>query len=168
MSIHVFRGGVRHDISAPLKRTAVDRRRKSIVHNQRYSIGMGNFRKLFNVQNRQCRIGNGLSEHRFCIRTEGCHQFLFRGIRIHKRHIDSHPLHGDRNQIKRPAINAGGRYNMIPCSADIEQGKEIGCLSAAGQHPCCTAFQFCNLGRHIIIRGVLQSRIKITGRFQIK
>ena len=84
MSIHIFGGGMGDDICAPFKRTAINRRWKCIVHNQGNSMIMGCLCKFLNIQNYQCRIGNGFCKHCFCIRQKRLGQLFQRSVRIHK------------------------------------------------------------------------------------
>ena len=52
MSIHIFGGRMSHNISAPFKWSAVNRRRERIIHDQRNSVSVGYLGKQFNIQNR--------------------------------------------------------------------------------------------------------------------
>ena len=70
MAVHVLRRGMCYNICAPFNRTAVDRCRKCIVHDQRHMMGMGCLRKKLNIQNSKCRIGNRLTKHQLCIWLE--------------------------------------------------------------------------------------------------
>ena len=129
---------------------------------------MGCLCKFLNIQNRQCRIGDGLAEDRLRIVLECRLQLLLRAVGGDKRGRDAHLGHRDRNQVEGSAINGGRRNDVIPALADIEQRKEIRCLTGAGQHAGGSAFQRRNLRCHIIVRGVLKSRIEIAARFQIE
>ena len=57
---------------------------------------------------------------------------------------------------------------MVARVADVEQGKEVGCLAGTGQHTGGAALQFGNLGGDGIAGGVLQAGIKITAGLQVK
>ena len=57
---------------------------------------------------------------------------------------------------------------MIIALTQIEQCEEICRLSGRGEHGCTAAFQRGNLRSDIIIRGILQPGIKVSGRLQIK
>ena len=63
VAIHVFRRGVGHDIGAPLKGTAVDRRCKRIVDDERHALGMGRAGKFLNIQDNQGRVCDSLAEY---------------------------------------------------------------------------------------------------------
>ena len=129
---------------------------------------MGALGKFLDIQNCQRGICDCFAEHRFGILPECCIQLFLGGIRIDKSHVDTHPLHRNGNQIKGSAVNGAGSHNMISASANIEQRKKVGCLSAAGQHGRSASLQLRNLRRHIIICRILESRIKITAGFQVK
>ena len=60
MAIHIFGGGMGYNIRSPLDRTAVYRRWKCIIHNQRNAMSMGSIGKPLNIQYRKRRIGYGL------------------------------------------------------------------------------------------------------------
>ena len=49
----------------PFERTAVDRSRECIVHNQRYSVTVCDTGKLFDIQHFERRIGDCFSEQCF-------------------------------------------------------------------------------------------------------
>ncbi len=72
MTVHIFRGGMGYNIRSPLKRPAVYRRGKGIVHDKRNSVIMSRLCKLLEIQNHKRRVSNRLSEHRLCILTECC------------------------------------------------------------------------------------------------
>ena len=71
MSIHILCRGMGHDIRTPLKRPAVHRRRKGIVHNKRNAMCMRRLREFLKIQHYQRRIGNTLAEYSLRIRAEG-------------------------------------------------------------------------------------------------
>ena len=81
MAVHVLRRGMCHNICAPFNRTAVDRCRKCIVHDQRHMMSMGCLRKLLDIKNSQCRVGDGLAENSLCVLFECCIQLFFCTIR---------------------------------------------------------------------------------------
>ena len=168
MSIHIFCGGVSDDICTPFEWTAVHRSREGIIHNQRYIVCMSNLCKQFNVQNCQCRIGNGLTKHQLRIWLECCIQFIFRSIRRNERGRDSHLLQGHCNQIKSAAVDRRGSYDVIATFTDIKQRKKVGRLTGGSQHGSSATLHGSNLGSHIIIRRILKSGIKISRCLQIE
>ena len=92
MTVHIFCSRMGDNVCAPLKRTAVNRCRKGIVHNKGNPMSVSQTGKLFQIQHNQCRIGNGFSKHCLCIGTESLFQFLLRRIRIHQSAFNSKPL----------------------------------------------------------------------------
>ena len=132
MTIHIFRCRMCYNICSPLDRTAVDRRWKCIVHDQRHSMLMCCLCKLLNIKNRQCRIGNRLTKHRPCIVLECSCKLFFGAIRRYKGRVNSHLLHGYGDQIKSTSVDRGGCHNMASAFADVKQCEEVGCLPGGG------------------------------------
>ena len=58
-------------IGSPLKRTAVYRRSKCIIYNQRNSVTVRGKSKSFYIKNSQRRIGNRFSEYRLSFWSKG-------------------------------------------------------------------------------------------------
>ncbi len=168
MAVHIFCGGMGHNIRSPLKRPAVDGGGKSIVHNQRHPVGMGALGKFFNVKHRQGRIGNGLPEHNPGVLPESPIQLLPGGIGTHKSHIHPHSFHGDGDQVVGSPVNGAGGNNVVPAAADVEQGVKIGGLAAAGEHARRSSLQLCDFGCHIIIGGILETGVEIAAGLQVK
>ena len=57
---------------------------------------------------------------------------------------------------------------MVSCLADIENGIEVGCLTAGSQHSGYTTFEGGNLGGYCIVRRVLQAGIEIAAVFKVE
>ena len=168
MTIHVFGRTVGDDICTPLKGTAVDRCRKRIVDNQRYTVRMRCFGKPFNIKHRQCRVGNRFSKDTFGIRPERSFQFLVTAVRINKGKFNTHARHGHMKQIIGSAIDRSGRNHMIASRCQIEYREERSSLPAGCQHCGSSPFQCRDLCGNKVIGRILQSGIEITGSFQIK
>ena len=62
VAVHVLGGGMGHDIGTPFNGAAVDGGGKGVIHNQRHTVGVGCIGKLFNIQHRQGRVGNGFAK----------------------------------------------------------------------------------------------------------
>ena len=92
MSVHILGGGMSHNISPPLKGTAVNGRGKRIIHNERHPMAVSQPGKLLNVQYHQRRIGNGLSENRAGIRFKRLGDLLLRLVRIHQGTLNPKPF----------------------------------------------------------------------------
>ena len=95
VSVHVLGSRMNDDVCSPFERTAVDRSRECIVHNQRHSVTVCDTGKLFDIQHFERRIGDRFSEQCFRIRLESCRDFFFAGIRINECNVDAEFLHGD-------------------------------------------------------------------------
>ena len=52
--------------------------------------------------------------------------------------------------------------------ADVEQGKEVRCLSGGSEHRCSTALQLRNLSCYEIAGRVLQAGVKIACSLQVE
>ena len=168
VAVHVLGGGVGDDIRAPLDGTAVHRRREGVVHHQRNAVGMGHLRELLDVKDRQGRVGDGLAEHGSGILLKRRVQLLLGSIRRHEGHVDPHLLHGHGDQVEGPAVDGGACYDVASRLADIEQREEVRRLPGGGQHRRRAAFQRRDLCRHIVVGGILQSCIEISGSFQVE
>ena len=168
VAVHVLGGGVGHDVRAPLKGAAVDRRGEGVVHDQRHTVGVSSLGKLLNVQHGQGRVCDGLAQHHLGVGPECGVQFFLGAQRVHKGGIDSHLLHGDGDQVEGASVDGAGGHDVVPCLADIEQGKEVCSLTAAGQHCGRAAFQLADLLSHKVTGGVLQTRIEVAVSFQIE
>ena len=131
-------------------------------------MGVGCIGKLLNVQHGQGRVCDGLAEHHLGVGLECGVQFFLGAQRINKGGFNAHFLHGDGDQVEGAAVNGAGRNDVVARVADVEQGKEVGCLAGTGQHTGGAALQFGNLGGDGIAGGVLQAGIKITAGLQVK
>ena len=57
---------------------------------------------------------------------------------------------------------------MVAGTADVQACEEIGGLARRRQHRPHPAFQVGDLGRHVVVGGVLETGIEITALFQIE
>ena len=105
MSVHVFCGGMGHNIRAEFKGPAVDGRSEGIVHDQRNAMIMGRLREFFNIQNNQGGVGDGFSEHRLCVGTEFLFQILRGNLRIHQSKVDAQLPEGYGKQVGSTAVD---------------------------------------------------------------
>ena len=162
MAIHVFRSGMRHDVSAPLKRATVDRCSEGVVHDQGYAVAMCDAGKLLDVKHHHTRIRDGLTKQQFRVGAEGLADLLFAGILIDEGTFNAQLLQSHRQQVVGTSINAGRTDDVIARLADIEEGKETGSLTRSGQDSAHASFQSSDLSSYGIIRRVLQTGIEIT------
>ena len=168
VAVHIFGRGVRHDVRAEFDRPAVDRRGKGIVDDQRHAVGMGRFREAFNVEHDQRRVGDRLPEDRLRVRFKGCFQLFIGAVRINEGKIDSHPPHRDVEQVEAAAVDRGGRDDMVPRPRQIKDRIKCRCLPGRSHDGGGPAFQRRDLGRDVIVRGVLQTGVKVPARLQIE
>ena len=57
---------------------------------------------------------------------------------------------------------------MVATLTDIEESQKISCLTGRGKHGCRAALHGCDLGCHMVIGGVLESGIEISGSLRSK
>ena len=168
MSIHILGSGVCYNIRSPFKWAAVDRCRKSIVHDQRNTMSMCCVCKPLDVKYDQCRVGDCLSEYGFRIWLKSRFQLFVRTVRIYECKINSHTFHRYGKQVICSAIYRRGRYDMIACAADVKYRIKGSRLPGRSQHRCRTTFQRADFRCYLIIGRILQTCIKISALFQIK
>ena len=168
VAVHVLGGGVSHDIRAPLKGAAVDRRGEGVVHDQGHAVGVSSLGKLLDIQHGQGGVGNGLAEHHLGVRPEGSVQLLLGAQRVHKGGLNAHLLHGDGNEVEGAAVDGAGCHDMVTGLAEVEQGKEVGGLTTGGQHGGGAALQLADLLGHKVTGGVLQAGVEVAVGFQVE
>ena len=168
VAVHVLGGGVGDDIRAPLKGTAVDGSGEGVVHDQGHTVLMGDFRKLLNVQHRQGGVGDGLAEERPGVGLEGGVQLFRRRVRGHEGRGDAHLRQRHADEVEGAAVDGGGGHDVVAGVADVEDGEEVGRLTGRGQHGRRAALQGRQLGRDIIVGGVLETGVEIAGGLQVK
>ena len=168
MAIHVFSGTMRYDIRTPLYRSATYRRRKRVVHYQGHSMLMRDARKTFDIEHAHARITQGLAKYEFGIFPKSRLQLLIARFLVNERHLDTHFLKRGIEKIIGTTIDGSSRYHVVARFADIEAGKEIGSLTAGGQHSSYSTLKRCNLSSNSIVGGVLQTRIEIATLFKVK
>ena len=104
MTLHVFGSRVSNYVSAPFKRTAVDGSSKGVVHNERNSVVVSGFCKLFYVKHRQSRVGYSLAENRLSVRAESRVQLFLAAVWVNKSKVYAHAFHRNGEKIERSAI----------------------------------------------------------------
>ena len=166
--VHVFGGGMGHDVRPELERAAVYRSSKRIVYDKRNSVPVRRSSKFIKIKYGEGRVCDRLSEHRFRIRPESRFQFFLRAVRADKSEFDTHLPHGDVEQIKCPSVDGGTGHNMIAAGCNVENSKEICSLAGRCQHTGRSALHIRYFRRHIIICRILQTGIKIAALLQIK
>ena len=129
---------------------------------------MGNAGEFLNVEHFKRRIGDGLAEQCFRIRTESRRNLFFTGIGADESDIDTQFLHRHAKEVKRSAVDGRRTNKMIARLANVEYGIEIGSLSTGSQHSSHTSFESGNLGGYSVVRRILQTGIKVTAVFKIE
>ena len=168
MAVHILCGRVDHDVRSPLNGPAVDRCRKGIVHDKRNPVGVGRPGKLFQIQDNQRWIGNGLTEYGLGVLTECPFQLPGSTVRIYKSSFYAHLFQRMRIKVICTAVKRGGTDDMVPCSGYIHHRIKAGSLTGGCQHGRRSPFQVTDLCRYSIICRVLEPGIKITGLLQIE
>ena len=168
MAVHILGGGVGDDVSPPLEGAAVDGGGKGVVHNEGDPVAVGSLGELFNVQHREGRVGNGLAKHGLGVRPEGSLQLLGGAVRVHEGELNSHLPHGHMEKVKGPPVNSAAGHYMVAAIGNIEDGVEVGCLAAAGQHGGSASLQLADLGCHIVVGRVLEPGVEIAAGLQVK
>ena len=105
------------------------RRGKGIVHDKRYTMSVSRICKFLDIQDRQCRIGDGFPKYSLGIRLECRIQFLFRCMWRNECEFHPHLLHSYGKQIIGPAVDSRGCHHVIATGCDIEYRIEVGSLT---------------------------------------
>ena len=106
MAVHILRSGVRDNVCSPLKRIAVNRGGKGIVHNEGHLMSMGRLRKFFDIQHHQGRIGYRFRQNTFGIILKRFAQSIVIRIRIHYGTGNAHFFHGHCDEVKGSSIHS--------------------------------------------------------------
>ena len=129
MSIHIFCCRMSYDVCSPFKRTTIDWCCKCIVDDQWNPMLVCKICHLFNIENNQCRVCNGFTNHTFCIILKCLFNFFFRCIRINKSTVNTHFFDCCCKQVKCSPINFRRTNDMVSCLTDICNCIEICSLS---------------------------------------
>lgn len=119
MSANELRRRMHDDIGAMLDRTEQERARERIVHDKRQAMLMGNGRDRLNIEQVALRIADALGEQRLRLVGNRLAEII-RIARIDEPDGDAELLQRRREQIVRSAIQAGGRYDLIPGTGNIK------------------------------------------------
>ena len=168
VSVHIFGSGMSDDICTPLERAAVDGRCKSIVHDERNSMGVRSFGKSLNVKDNKRGIGDRLAKNSFGIRLESILKFFIGAVGIDESEINSHLAHSHVEEVESAAVDSGSADDVISACRDVENTEEVGCLAGRSEHSRSTALQSRDLSRNHIVGGILETCIKVSGCFQIE
>ena len=167
-TVHVFGGGVGHDVGAPFEGTAVDGGGEGVVHNERHTVAVGYPGEFLYVEHGAAGVGDGLAEEHLCVGPERLLYLLVIGFGRHKSAVDTELFQCHAEKIVGAAVNLAAGHNVVAGLADVEHCVEVGCLAAGGEHASHTAFQRGYLGCHGIVGGILQPCIEIAVFLQVE
>ena len=168
VTVHIFGGGMGHDVRAEGKRTAVDGCREGVVNDQRNAMRMGGFGKLLDVKNVERRIGKRLAENRFGVFLESGVQLRLGAVGRNEGEVDSELAQRHVEKVEGTAVNSGRTDNVITGRADIENSEEIGGLSRRSENGTDTTLKVGNFCGNRVVGRVLKPGIEIALRFKVK
>ena len=168
MSVHVFRGGMYHNVGPPLEGAAVDGGGEGVVHDEGHAVAVRHGGEALNVEHVPAGVRDGFAEEALRVRTEGGLDAFVVPIRVYEGAFDAQLLHRHAEEVERAAINGVRGHEMVARLADVEHGIEVGSLARRGQHGAHTAFQLGDFAGHGVVRGVLQAGIEIARVFQVE
>ena len=157
-----------HDVGTPFEGTAVDGCGKGVVDNEGHAVAVGNLGKTLNIEDGAAGVGDGLAEHGLRIRTEGSLYLLVAGFLRNERTVDAQLLQRHAEKVVRATIDFIRGNKMVASLTDIEDGIEVGSLSAAGQHSPHATLQRGNLGGDGVVGGILQTGIEVALLLQVE
>ena len=129
-AIHILRSRVGDDVGSPLKRTTVHGCGEGVIHDQRHAVLMGDFGEALDIEDRTAGIGDCLAEHCLRIRTESRLNLLVAGILRDKRAVDAQFLQRHTEEVVGATVDFIRGDEMVACLTDIEDGIEVGSLTA--------------------------------------
>ena len=168
MAVDIFRGGMRHDVRAELKRTAEERGRKSVVHDQRKSVFVSDFRHFFDIQHNQGGIRKHLGKDSLGIRADRRLKLLRRRFRQDKGKLHAHFLQCIGKQGDRSAVKTGNRDNMVAAARNIHDRQRIRVLPGARRNGGNASFQRGDLLFKTVHRRIGEAGIEKPGALQIE
>ena len=177
MAIHIFGGGVDHNICSEVEWTAKDRGGKGVVHNQRQVVGVCHAGHLFDVQHRNGRIGDGLGKDHLGLWVHLGLEGLLVVVGIYKVGHNAEALEGYGEQIDGASIDGGGAQNVVALVQQIEHRNQGSSLSRGGAQCADTAFEGGNFllhgsncwvgdaGVHVAVGSQVKELGHLSGRF---
>ena len=129
VSVHVFGGGVGHDVAAPFEGTAVDGSGKGVIDDEGHTMLVSHLGKSLDVEHVTARVGDGLAEEALRVRLEGCLDALVVPIGINEGALDAEFLERHAEEVECAAVDGVGGDEVVACLADVEDGIEVGSLS---------------------------------------
>ena len=105
VAVHVFGGGVRHDVGAPFDGTAIHGRGEGIVDHERHAMRMRGVCESLDVEYGERGVGDRFAEHELGVGLEGRLELLVGAVRGNERAAQAHAAHGVGKQVIRAAVN---------------------------------------------------------------
>ena len=168
VAVHVLGGRMRHDVGAPLDRTAHDRRGERVVDDQGHAVRMRGVGETLDIEHVERGVGDRLAEDRLGVGLERRLELLVSAVGGHERALDAHALHGVRDEVVRAAVDGGARHHVISLAQDVEQREEVRRLAGARQHASGTALELGDLCRNGVVGGVLQTGVEISRLLEVE
>ena len=158
VTVHIFCGGMNHDVRAEIKRAAKYGRCKRVVHNKRNAVFMRYFRVFFYVKDFERGVGYGLAENKARVIVYKAVNLFFAHFGGAEADFDTHFFQRYGEQVDRAAVNRGRCNNVLSRAGDVQYRKKVGGLSRRSQNRTDTAFK----RRYFLFHGV-KRRVGKTG-----
>ena len=130
MTVHILRGGVRHDVAAPLEGTAVDGCGESVIDDEWNAMLVRHLGKTLHVEHIAARIADGLAEEALGVGTELLLDALIVPVGVNEGALDAEFLHRHAKEVERAAIDGVGGDEVVASLADVKHGVEVSSLTA--------------------------------------
>ena len=153
---------MRHDVGAELNRTAVYGGREGIVYDHGHAVGVRGIGETLDVEHLHAGIGDSLGEDELGVGFEGGIDLLVSRIVVDESHVYAHLAEGHAEEIESASVDIVGGYHVVAGLADVEAGEEIGGLAGRCQHGAHSPFERGNLGRYLVVGGILEPCIEIS------
>ena len=108
VAVHVFCGAVGHNVSSPLKRSAIDWCGKGVVNDEWHPVFVGNLGIAFNVEYVATRVGYCFAKDALGVGPEQGFDFFVGCIFVNKGAFNAHFLERDAKQVVGAAVNGVG------------------------------------------------------------
>ena len=168
MTVHVFGGGVHHDIRTEFKRAAKNGGGKGIVHHKRDAVRMGKLCVTLDIKHHQCGVGNRLPEEQAGVFVDMSGNLFVGHFRGDKAHLNAQLFQGDGKQVDGSAVNGGHTDDVLPGRGNVENGKEVSGLPGRTKHGAGPTFKVGYLFLHGVHRRVGDAGIHMPRHLQVK
>ena len=159
---------MRNDVSAELDRAAMDGGGEGIVDDHRHAVGVCPGGEALDVEHLHAGIGDGLGEDELGIGLERSVDLLVGSVVVNESHVDTHLAESHAKEVEGAPVDIVGGDHVVTGLADIEACEEIGGLPGGGQHRAHSTFEGGYLGCNLVIGGILESGIEITGFLEVE